>query len=122
LRLISINQAKYFLAHGGRWANGGPTLPPVLDIEYDPHSTADWAGWCYNETPAQLTAWINDFVTTMHASINRWPVIYTTRGWWDHCTGSTATVQVNVPLWIEPVASDAGGPSGVPAGWSAYTF
>jgi GH25 family lysozyme M1 (1,4-beta-N-acetylmuramidase) len=117
-----VDQATFFVAHGGGWSNDGKTLPPALDIEYNPYSTADWAGWCYNRTPAQITAWINDFVTTVHAQVHRWPVIYTTRGWWSHCTGGDTTIPANSPLWIEPVASDAGGPPGMPAGWSAYTF
>jgi GH25 family lysozyme M1 (1,4-beta-N-acetylmuramidase) len=117
-----VDQATFFVAHGGGWSNDGKTLPPALDIEYNPYSTADWAGWCYNRTPAQIRAWINDFITTVHAHAHRWPVIYTTRGWWSHCTGSNTTIPVNSPLWIEPVASDAGGPPGMPAGWSAYTF
>jgi hypothetical protein len=38
----------------------------VPDIEYNPHSTQDWAGWCYTMTPAQISAWISGFVTTVH--------------------------------------------------------
>ncbi|MEV5712974.1 GH25 family lysozyme [Amycolatopsis mediterranei] len=115
-------QAEFFVANGGGWVNDGKTLPPVLDIEYNPYSTADWAGWCYNRTPAEVTAWLTDFVTTVHDRTGRWPVIYTTRGWWNHCTGGDVTVPAQSPLWISPVASDAGGPPGMPAGWSAYTF
>ncbi|OOC06184.1 hydrolase [Amycolatopsis azurea DSM 43854] len=116
------DQARFFLANGGGWVGDGKTLPPVLDIEYNPYSTADWAGWCYNRTPEQVTAWLTDFVTTVHDAVGRWPVIYTTRGWWNHCTGSNTTIPANSPLWISPVASDAGGPPGMPAGWTAYTF
>jgi GH25 family lysozyme M1 (1,4-beta-N-acetylmuramidase) len=121
-RASGAAQAEFFVANGGGWTNDGRTLPPVLDIEYNPYSTADWAGWCYNRTPAEVTAWLSDFVATVHDRTGRWPVIYTTRGWWNHCTGGDVTVPAHSPLWISPVASDAGGPPGMPAGWGAYTF
>ncbi|WP_236790749.1 GH25 family lysozyme [Amycolatopsis sp. GM8] len=114
-------QATFFLAHGGGWVADGHTLPPVLDIEYNPYGTADWAGWCYNLNAAQMTAWISDFANTIHARTNRWPAIYTTNGWWSNCTGNDAGFG-NDPLWIAPSSSDAGGPPGIPASWSAYTF
>ncbi|MDQ0383049.1 GH25 family lysozyme [Amycolatopsis thermophila] len=114
-------QATFFLAHGGGWVADGRTLPPVLDIEYNPYGTADWAGWCYNLTPAQVAAWISDFATTVHDRTNRWPVIYTTNGWWSTCTANSAAFG-NDPLWIAPSSSDAGGPPTIPASWSAYTF
>src|SRR5262249_25614134 len=102
------DQAVYFLAHGGGWANDGKTLPPRLDIEYNPYSTSDWSGWCYNRTPAQVSLWISDFTTTIYNRTNRWPVIYTTSGWWNHCTGGNTSINANTPLWIAPVASDNG--------------
>ncbi|MBB2934681.1 uncharacterized protein with LGFP repeats/GH25 family lysozyme M1 (1,4-beta-N-acetylmuramidase) [Amycolatopsis bartoniae] len=114
-------QATYFLAHGGGWVADGRTLPPVLDIEYNPYGTADWTGWCYNQTPAQITAWITDFTTTIHDRTNRWPVLYTTNGWWSHCTADS-TAFANDPLWIAPSNSDIPGSPAIPASWSAYTF
>ena len=115
-------QADYFMAHGGGWVNDGKTLPPVLDIEYNPYSTSDWAGWCYNQTPAQITAWITDFVNRVKDRTNQWPVVYTTSGWWNNCTGSNTTANGNTPLWIAPVASDGGNSPAMPAGWTSYTF
>ena len=114
-------QAMYFLNNGGGWVADGRTLPPVLDIEYNPYGTADWAGWCYGLSPAQLSAWISDFATTIHDRTNRWPVIYTTNGWWSNCTGNDAGFGTE-PLWIAPSNSDAGGPPNIPASWSTYTF
>ena len=107
-------QAQFFLAHGGGWVADGKTLPPVLDIEYNPYSTADWAGWCYNMTPAQISAWISDFVTTVHDRTNRWPVIYTTNGWWTNCTANNPNF-TNDPLWITSTVT-------MPASWTDYTF
>jgi uncharacterized protein with LGFP repeats/GH25 family lysozyme M1 (1,4-beta-N-acetylmuramidase) len=114
-------QATFFLAHGGGWVADAHTLPPVLDIEYNPYGTADWAGWCYNLTPTQMTAWITDFTTTIHDRTNRWPVIYTTNGWWSNCTANSASFG-NDPLWIAPSNSDTPGSPAIPASWSAYTF
>ncbi|GAA1030963.1 hypothetical protein GCM10009565_69010 [Amycolatopsis albidoflavus] len=107
-------QAQFFLSHGGGWVSDGRTLPPVLDIEYNPYSTADWTGWCYNMTPAQITAWITDFTTTIHDRTNRWPVIYTTNGWWNHCTGNNPGF-AHDPLWIAAAIT-------MPASWTDYTF
>nr|WP_020640613.1 GH25 family lysozyme [Amycolatopsis balhimycina] len=107
-------QAQYFLSHGGGWVADGKTLPPVLDIEYNPYSTQDWAGYCYNMTPAQVSAWISDFVTTIHDRTNRWPVIYTTNGWWTHCTANNPNF-ANDPLWIAGTVT-------MPASWTDYTF
>jgi GH25 family lysozyme M1 (1,4-beta-N-acetylmuramidase) len=107
-------QAQFFLSHGGGWAADGITLPPVLDIEYNPYSTADWTGWCYHLTPAQISAWISDFTATIHDRTNRWPVIYTTNGWWNHCTGNNPSF-ANDPLWIASTIT-------MPAGWTDYTF
>jgi len=115
-------QADYFMAHGGGWVNDGKTMPPVLDIEYNPYSTSDWAGWCYNRTPAQITAWITDFVNRVHDRTNQWPVVYTTSGWWNNCTGSNTAANASTPLWIAPVASDGGNTPAMPAGWTSYTF
>lgn len=109
------DQATYFLARGGGWVDDGHTLPPVLDIEYDPYSSNS----CYNQTPAQLVAWINDFATTVHTRTNRWPVVYTTNGWWSTCTGNDITIGVNSPLWIAKPGTD---PGTLPTGWTAYTF
>jgi GH25 family lysozyme M1 (1,4-beta-N-acetylmuramidase) len=39
-RASGAAQAEFFVANGGRWTNDGKTLPPVLDIEYNPYSTA----------------------------------------------------------------------------------
>ncbi len=117
------DQADYFMAHGGGWVNDGKTLPPVLDIEYNPYATVSgWPGWCYQQTPAQIVTWINDFVNRVHDRTNQWPVVYTTSGWWNNCTGSDTAANDNTPLWIAPVASDGGNSPAMPAGWTSYTF
>jgi GH25 family lysozyme M1 (1,4-beta-N-acetylmuramidase) len=112
-------QANFFLNSGGGWVADGHTMPPVLDIEYNPYGTSDWAGWCYGLTTTQMSAWISDFATTIHDRTNRWPVIYTTNGWWSNCTGNNAGSAATDPLWIAYVGSAAGT---IPGGWAAYTL
>ena len=107
-------QANFFMNNGGGWADDGRTLPPVLDIEYDPYGAS-----CYGLTPAQMVAWITDFANTIHNATDRWPVIYSTVNWWTSCTGNDTTLGVNSPLWIAHPGADAGT---LPAGWSNYTF
>src|SRR5581483_1933978 len=48
-----VSQADYFLAHGGGWSNDGKTLPPAIDLEYNPYGDT-----CYGLAPAALVAWI----------------------------------------------------------------
>lgn len=114
-----VAQATYFLGQGGGWVADGHTLPPVLDIEYNPYGTADWPGWCYGLTPAQMTAWITDFTTTIHDRTNRWPTIYTTNGWWTNCTSGDTGTATTSPLWIEHNGTD---PGTIPGGWNKFTF
>jgi uncharacterized protein with LGFP repeats len=66
-----------------------------------------------------MSAWLTDFANTLHGRTNRWPVIYTTAGWWSSCTGNTASFAANSPLWLAHPGTDAGT---LPAGWTAYTF
>lgn len=113
-------QAQFFLNNGGGWVGDGHTLPPVIDIEYNPYGTADWTGYCYEMTPAQMVAWLSDFSTTVHNETNRWPVIYTTADWWANCTGNDTTLATNDPLWIAHVSTTDAGT--IPSGWSNYTF
>ena len=49
----------------------------------------------------------------------RYPVIYTTVGWWIPCTGDSAAFATNNPLWVANYSSTVGQ---LPAGWSNYSF
>ncbi len=107
-------QARFFVANGGSWKNDGKTLPPLLDIEYNPNGGANS---CYNMSPAQLVNWMREFSNTMKALTGRIPMIYTTTDWWDYCTaGSTAFA--DHPLHIARYGSTTAGQ--LPAGWSDY--
>lgn len=111
----ATTQAQYFAAHGGIWKQDGKTLPPVLDMEWNPYPTL--GNDCYNMTPAQLQAWISEFVRTMHGLTGRHPVIYTSRGWWNQCVQTTAFG--SYPLWVARWAQETGP---LPNGWSGYHF
>lgn len=107
-------QAKYFIAHGGGWSADGKTLPGALDIEYNPSGAT-----CYGLSQSAMVSWIKDFSNTYHAATGRYPVIYTTTGWWTTCTGNSAAFGTNNPLWIARYSSTAGT---LPNGWSYYSF
>ena len=63
--------------------------------------------------------WIYDFSTTYNVNANRWPVIYTTEGWWKNCTGNSGGVSSTSPLWISRHSNNTGT---LPGGWKSYTF
>ncbi len=109
------DQARYFVANGGGWSPDGRTLPPMLDIEYDPYGTNS----CYGLTPAQMSAWIADFSNTVSALTGRFPTIYSTTNWWNTCTGSNPNFGANNPLFIARYSST---PGAMPAGWDYQTL
>ncbi|MER7399582.1 lysozyme [Streptomyces sp. NPDC000151] len=107
-------QANYFVDNGGGWKADGRTLPPALDIEYNPYGAA-----CYGLSRAAMTAWIRDFSATVHARTGRYPMIYTATNWWRLCTGDNASFGIKHPLWI---ARYAASPQPLPSGWPAHTI
>ncbi len=107
-------QARYFVEHGGRWRDDGRTLPGALDIEYNPYGPM-----CYGLDPAQMSRWIADFSDTYRALTGRFPVIYTTRNWWNTCTGGNTTFAGKNPLWVARYGPAVGE---LPAGWHYQTI
>jgi GH25 family lysozyme M1 (1,4-beta-N-acetylmuramidase) len=109
-------QADYFLDQA-RYARDGRSLPPMLDIEW-PRAT--WTGLndCYNMTPAQLVAWIRDFVGQVEARTGQLATIYTNPNWWNPCTGSNTTFGSH-PLYNSGYLPS---PPPTPAGWARWTF
>ncbi|WP_240690055.1 lysozyme [Arthrobacter sp. PAMC25564] len=119
-------QASFFVQNGGGWSADGSTLPPVLDIEFNPYAGKTINGvymgnTCYDMSAAQLTAWVHDFGNTVRALTGRLPMIYTNTSWWKQCTGDPAGFG-DYPLWI---AAYPGAPSNdagsIPASWGAYS-
>ncbi|MDH6132038.1 GH25 family lysozyme M1 (1,4-beta-N-acetylmuramidase) [Kitasatospora sp. MAA4] len=107
-------QANYFVSHGGGWSADGKTLPPALDIEYNPYGAT-----CYGLSQAAMVSWIHDFSNTVHTRTGRYPTIYTTNDWWSTCTGDNAGFGTTSPLWIARYSSS---PGTLPNGWSYQTF
>ncbi|WP_030258790.1 lysozyme [Streptomyces violens] len=107
-------QANYFVDNGGGWKADGRTLPPALDIEYNPYGAT-----CYGLSRAAMAAWIGDFSRTVHARTGRHPMIYTSTNWWRQCVGDNGSFGMNHPLWIARYSSS---PGPLPAGWSAHTI
>lgn len=108
-------QAEYFLARGGGWSNDGKTLPGMLDMEYNPYGNDQ----CYGLSKAAMVSWIKDFDATYHKKTGRHPMIYTSKSWWDLCTGGATDFSKTCPLVLARYASSAGA---VPGGWPTYSF
>ncbi len=106
-------QGTFFVDHGGGWSNDGKTLPPAIDLEYNPYGAS-----CYGKTQAAMVAWIRDIANTVKARTGRDPVFYTSTSWWTLCTGNNATFGNN-PLWIPRYGSSVGA---LPASWSFQTI
>lgn len=113
-RSTGAAQADYFVGHGGGWSADGRTMPPMLDIEYNPYGNV-----CFGLSPDAMTAWIKDFSDEVHAKTTRWPMMYTTTDWWKTCTGNRADFSATNPLFVARYASSAGE---LPAKWDYYTL
>ncbi|MGW4645433.1 lysozyme [Kitasatospora sp. NPDC004289] len=107
-------QATWFVNHGGGWSADGKTLPPALDIEYNPYGAT-----CYGLSQSAMVSWIRSFSDTVHSRTGRYPAIYTTTNWWQQCTGNNASFATTNPLWLARYAST---PGTLPAGWTYQTI
>ncbi len=110
-------QANYFVDNGGGWSADGNTLPPLLDIEYNPYP--ELGNTCYSMSADQMVGWIRDFSNTLAARTGRLPMIYTTTDWWRTCTGNSSAF-ANQPLHIASYNTTAAG--ALPSGWGNYTL
>ena len=120
------DQARYFVANGGGWSADGYTLPPVLDIEYNPYAGRTINGFyfgntCYDMSKAQLGQWAADFGNTVKALTGRFPVIYSTTDWWNTCVGNSTFG--SYPLWIASYWNNpTNSPGSLPASWNDYSM
>ncbi|PCC36226.1 cell wall-binding repeat-containing protein [Glutamicibacter sp. BW77] len=119
-------QAKEFLANGGGWTADGKTMPPLLDIEWNPYKKTAYpqgkGDICYGLSPAQMVTWIKDFGNTIKASTGRLPMIYTAQSWWDQCTGDSEAFKY-WPLHVSVFpTSDTStkNPRELPEGWKTF--
>jgi GH25 family lysozyme M1 (1,4-beta-N-acetylmuramidase) len=111
------SQAQHFVRNGGGWTADGWTLPPALDIEYNPY---DHKHKCYGLSKSKMVSWIQSFSNEMKRLTGRRPVIYTTTHWWNTCTGRSRAFASNHALWTARYDSASAG--SLPAGWSFWTF
>ena len=107
-------QADWFVSHGGGWSADGKTLPPLLDIEYNPYGST-----CFGLSPSSMVSWIKAFSSRVKSRTGRYPAIYTTTDWWKTCTGNSAAFASTSPLFIARYSSSVGT---LPAGWRTWTF
>ncbi|MFB7504959.1 lysozyme [Streptomyces broussonetiae] len=110
-------QARYFVQHGGDWRADGWTLPPALDIEYNPYSKKYK---CYGLGKKRMVRWIRSFSDEVKQETGRRPVIYTTSQWWKLCTGNSRAFSSSHPLWI--ARHGGSDPEPLPGGWRYWTF
>ncbi|HEX3811348.1 MAG TPA: lysozyme [Mycobacteriales bacterium] len=110
----AVAQADYFVAHGGSWSKDGRTLPPMLDIEYNPYGAT-----CYGLSQSAMVSWISAFINEVHAKTTRWATIYSNLDWWTTCTGNSGAFTGNDPLFVARYASTVGT---LPGGWGFWTF
>ncbi len=107
-------QADFFVNNGGGWSGDGRTLPPALDIEYNPYGAT-----CFGLSRASMISWIKAFSDRVHYRTNKYPMIYTTIDWWTTCTGNTSAFASTNPFWIARYSST---PPTAPAGSATWTI
>lgn len=118
-------QAKQFVANGGGWSADGKTMPPLLDIEWNPYNSSDYpqgkGNACYGMSATQLSNWIYDFGVEVKRLTGRVPMIYTAKSWWDSCTNGTTRFK-GWPLHIARYPSAAQDtPGALPGGWPIHS-
>ncbi|HEV2887887.1 MAG TPA: glycoside hydrolase family 3 N-terminal domain-containing protein [Jatrophihabitans sp.] len=106
-------QADYFLAHGGGWSSDGRTMPPALVLQPGTSAT------CYGMSAATMISWIKAFSDDMHLKTSKYPMIYTTFGWWTTCTANSSAFATTNPFWLASYTSTP--PASIPAGTATWT-
>ncbi len=110
-------QAAFFVRNGGGWTADGWTLPPALDIEYNPYSKKKK---CYGLSKARMVNWIKAFSGEVKRLTGRRPVIYTNTNWWNKCTGGSSAFAANHALWVARYDTASAGK--LPGGWKYWTI
>lgn len=111
-------QAEFFLQNGGDWKIDGWTLPGVLDLEENPYKDKNGKNGCYGLSQKDMVGWIKSFTAKYREQTGRQAIIYTTRAWWQTCTGDSGKFGAH-PLWL---ARWGGDPGELPKGWERHTF
>lgn len=111
----AVAQADYFINNGGGWSGDGRTMPPLLDIEYNPY--ASLGNTCYNMSQVAMVNWVAAFSNRVLARTGRLPMIYTTTDWWTTCTGNSNAFS-RQPLHLASYSRYVGP---MPNGWGTYS-
>lgn len=111
----AVAQADFFVRNGGGWSSDGKTMPPLLDIEYNPYPSL--GNTCYNQSQGAMVTWIKAFSNRVLTLTGRLPMIYTTTDWWQQCTGNSSAFS-NQPLHVAAYSTVVGP---MPKSWSTYS-
>lgn len=109
-------EAKYYLANGGKWKKDGRTLPGVLDLEESPSAGKK----CQGKTPAELRKYIKDFSSTYEKSTGRKPMIYTNGPFMENCVKPDAKLLKGTQVWF--AHWNGGKKPNLPTGVKSWTF
>lgn len=111
----SGTQEADYLLNTINYSNDGLTLPPMVDLEWDPYNSSEP---CYGLSTSAMVSWIGSFVGEVLARTSRYALIYTAASWWQQCTGGTSAFAAD-PLSI--AAYGVAAPP-LPSGWSNYVI
>ncbi len=107
-------QARFFAGNGGGWTPDGRTLPGALDLEENTSGDP-----CYDLTPAQLRAWVQDFSDAYADVTGRFPVVYVKADTWAECLGDQPAARPGQHLWLY---DHGAAPEALPPGWDRPAF
>ncbi|GLZ33301.1 lysozyme [Lentzea sp. NBRC 105346] len=116
-RADGVAQANHFVDNGGGWSADGKTLPPALDMEYNPYGET-----CYGMNQELMTKWVVEFSNRVFERTKRYPMIYTSTSWWNKCVGGSVKFGDNNPLWVARYGDHLDHPGALPAGFEFHTI
>lgn len=105
-------QANRFLDIVGH-NNDGHSLPPVVDMESNPDGNQ-----CYELSSVQMVSWIQGFLRTIKERTGQNGILYTSRSFWQSCTGDSVAF-TSYPLWVAEYGVSHPELFG---GWARYSF
>ncbi|HSY77003.1 MAG TPA: GH25 family lysozyme, partial [Bacteroidia bacterium] len=106
-------EANYFLSVAGSYIKAG-CAPPALDLEDPPSGPALSSAF----TSAQLTAWVQTWMSTVQTATGIAPVIYTDGNYAAYLNSSLSTYG----LWIADPDGSATAPPATTGSWSTWEF
>lgn len=106
-------EANYFLSVAGSYIKAG-CAPPALDLEDPPSGPALSSAF----TSAQLTAWVQTWMSTVQSATGIAPVIYTDGNYAAYLSSSLSTYG----LWIADPDGSATAPPATTGSWSTWEF